>query len=114
MPLSPIPRKTAMRRLILAAALAAASVSLILSPASAASMASATGERTDNFSNAGVDTLGVDVSSVPATRDAVHKFLSSLAPDARRAVEAACAYDTRQPAGIDSQTIAFCELAMRA
>jgi len=93
-----------MRRLILAAALAAASASFALAPAMA----------NTNPNPAGVDDLGIDISSVTLTPAAVHGFLSSLAPEARRGVLAVCATFDRQPAGAGEQTLAFCADARKA
>ncbi len=92
-----------MRRLIMAAALAAASMSFALAPAFA-------------NNNPGVDDLGVDISSVTLTPTGVHSFLSSLAPDARRAVETACVNYTKNgaSAGVGEQTLAFCSDALKA
>ena len=95
-----------MRRLILAAALAAAPAFLALSPAMALT----------DTNNAGIDDLGVDISSVPFTRIGVQDFLSKLAPDTRQSVEAACHnYVTKNgSAGVDLQTITFCQQAVGA
>lgn len=87
-----------MRRLILAAALAAATSSLALVPAMA----------NINNDNAGVDDLGVDISSVVLTPASVHAFVNGLAPEVRHDVQAACANYNKNPAGMDVQTLSFC------
>lgn len=100
-----------MRRLILAAALAAASASFAIAPAMAT-----IGPDTSNTSPnaAGVDDLGLDISGVTLTTSAVHGFLSSLTPETRRGVEAACSMYDQHPAGAGEQTLAFCADAAKA
>ncbi|HVZ14803.1 MAG TPA: hypothetical protein VG894_10120 [Bauldia sp.] len=88
-----------MRRMIVAAALAAASLSFAFAPAMANS----------NPPDPGTTDLGVDISSVQLTPSGVHDFLSSLAPQTRQDVEAACGTYQRYPDSADStQTLTFC------
>jgi hypothetical protein len=100
-----------MRRLIMAAALAAAASSFALAPVMADNAPVVTSTSPDA---AGVDDLGIDISSVTLTPTGVHAFISSLAPDARRGVEAACSNYARNSAGVGEQTLAFCADAMKA
>jgi hypothetical protein len=95
-----------MRRLFMAAALAAAPIAFAFSPALALT----------DTNNPGIDDLGVDISSVPFTRAGVQDFLSTLAPETRHSVEAACDNYVRngESIGLDVQTITFCQQAVRA
>lgn len=92
-----------MRRLILAAALAAASLSF--APAFADVSAPATGSAPDA---AGVDDLGVDISGVNLSPSGVHAFLASQPSEVRRQIENACSTFTMHPGGAGEQTLAFC------
>lgn len=88
-----------MRRLILAAALAAASASFAFAPAFA------DGASPDD---PGVNDLGVDIAGVNLTPSGVHAYMASQTPDARRAIEGACqTYSAHQTAD-SPQTLAFC------
>jgi len=87
-----------MRRTIIAAALAAASLSFAFVPAMAS-----------NPPDPGTTDLGVDISSVQLTPAGVHGFLSNLDPQTRQDVEAACGTYQRYPDSADSvQTLTFC------
>ena len=89
-----------MRRIVLAAALAAASLSFGLSPASAT---------VTNPPDAGAS-LGVDIAGLPLDAADVHNFLSSLDPQTRAGVEGACVTYQRFPDEADSvQTLCFCD-----
>jgi hypothetical protein len=94
-----------MHRLIMAAAIAAAPLVFALSPAAA-----------PTINDAGVHHLGVDISAVPFTHTGVQGFLSKLSPDTRQAVESACNnyVSNGQSAGVEPQTITFCEQAVKA
>ena len=96
-----------MSRFVLAAALAAATASAAFSPAFADSTYSG---------DSGVRTLGVDISGVVLDANGVQNFLNSLGPDARKAVESACATYT-SPVNrdtTDAQTQMFCANVPRA
>jgi hypothetical protein len=99
-----------MRRLIIAAALAAAASSFAFAPV----MADDVLAPTSSPNAAGIDDLGIDISSVTLTPAGVHAFISSLAPDAQRGVVAACSNYDRNSAGVGEQTLAFCADAMKA
>ncbi len=87
-----------MRGMILAAALAAASLSFAVAPALAS-----------NSPALGTTDLGVNISSVQLTPAGVHGFLSTLDPQTRQDVEAACGTYQRYPDSADSiQTLTFC------
>jgi len=90
-----------MRRFILAAAVAAATASAAFSPAFADSAYNA---------NPGVNTIGVDVSGITLNHEGVSQYLSSLSPEARKAVESACqTYSAPvNQAALDVQTQLFC------
>ncbi len=90
-----------MRRFVLAAALAAATASLALTPAFADSTYNA---------DPGARTLGVDISGVVLDSSGVQNFMSALAPDARKAVESACATyaSSANHNTTDPQTQTFC------
>ena len=103
-----------MRRLILAAALAAASVSFALAPAFADDTDTTPATVGSSPDSAGVDDLGIDISGVMLTPSGVHAFISQLAPETRRAVEDACTTDMRYPQGIGEATLAFCADAHKA
>jgi hypothetical protein len=96
-----------MRRLILAAALAAASASFAFAPVAFADntpyLTFGTGPDA-----AGVDDLGVDISGVTLSPMAVHNFLTSQAPEVRRQIENACGVYTAHPSGAGEKTLAFC------
>lgn len=104
-----------MRRLILAAAIAAASASFALAPAFAddtdTTPPASVGSSPDS---AGVDDLGIDISGVTLTPAGVHGFISQLAPATRHAVEDACSTDMRYPQGVGEATLAFCADAHKA
>jgi hypothetical protein len=87
-----------MRRIIVAAALAAASLSFAVAPALAS-----------NPPDPGTTDLGVDISNVRLTPAGVHAFLAGLDAPTRQAVEAACGTYQRYPDSADSiQTLDFC------
>ena len=88
-----------MRRLILAAAVAAATASAGFAPAFA---------DTTYSTDPGVNTIGVDISGVVLNHAGVAKFLASLTPDGRKAVESACQTYSRPANGADVQTQMFC------
>jgi hypothetical protein len=93
-----------MRGMILAAALAAASLSLAVAPALA----------NTSPADPGTADLGVDIANVQLTPSGVHGFLSSLDPQTRTDVQAACGtYDTYPDSADSTQTIRFCRDAMR-
>ncbi len=102
-----------MRRLILAAALAAASASFAFAPAAFAdndpSLTYGTGPDA-----AGVDDLGVDISGVNLSPAAVHAFLAQQSPEVRRQIENACGLYSTHPASAGEQTLAFCADAGKA
>lgn len=90
-----------MRGLILAAAVAATTAAFGLTPAFANSTYSG---------DAGVRSLGVDISGVVLDANGVQNFLNGLGPDARKAVKSACATYT-SPANrmtTSPQTQMFC------
>jgi hypothetical protein len=92
-----------MRRLILAAALAAASMSYVLAPAA---YAEAVGN--NEADDAGVDTLGIDLTGVNISPAGVHAYMLKQSADERRTIENACrTYDTH-PTGAGAITLAFC------
>jgi hypothetical protein len=86
-----------MRRLILAAALAAASMSYALAPAAYA-----------EDPPLGVESLGIDLSGVNISPAGVHTYLAQQTPAERRALEDACQNYNAHPAGVDEATLAFC------
>jgi hypothetical protein len=86
-----------MRLTIVAAALAAASLSVAFSPAFA------TTTRTE---------LGVDITDAGNTHAQVQKFLAALHPDTRRAVIEGCKHYLSEPADVQETTISFCKLAL--
>jgi hypothetical protein len=90
-----------MRLTIVAAALAAASLSFAFSPAFAASNAELRSE------------LGIDITDAGNTHAQVQRFLASLEPDARRAVLDGCRHFLAEPIQAhQSTTIPFCKLAL--
>ncbi|HVY19271.1 MAG TPA: hypothetical protein VHA70_04205 [Bauldia sp.] len=92
-----------MRRLILAAALAAASMSYALAPAA---YAEAVGN--NEADAAGVDTLGIDLTGVNISPAGVHAYMAQQSPRERRVIENACStYDTH-PTMAGEETLAFC------
>jgi hypothetical protein len=88
-----------MRRLILAAALAAASASFAFAPAYA------TGALSDD---PGVNDLGVDIYGVQLTPAGVHAYMASQTPDTQRAIEGACQTYTAHQTADSPETQAFC------
>jgi hypothetical protein len=99
-----------MRRLILAAALAATSASFAMAPAMATVVQPPIIGSTSPDA-AGVDDLGLDISGVTLTPAGVHGFIASLPAETRRGVEAACSMYDQHPAGAGEQTLAFCAQA---
>ena len=85
-----------MRTTLVAAALAAASLSFVLSPALANP----------------VSELGIDITAAGNSHAEVQKFLEKLQPDTRRSVIDGCRYYLKEPATVQEQTIAFCKLAL--
>ncbi len=96
-----------MRRLILAAALAAASASFAFAP-----VAFADNDPSLTYGTApdapGVDELGVNLTGVDLSPSGVHAFLASQNPQVRRQIENSCNLYSTHPAGADEQTLAFC------
>jgi hypothetical protein len=92
-----------MRRLILAAALAAASMSYALAPAA---YAEAVGN--NEADDAGVDTLGIDLTGVNISPAGVHAYMQQQTPQERRVIENACQTFDTHPTGAGAITLAFC------
>ncbi len=88
-----------MCRLILAAALAAASASFAFAPAFA------DGAFSDD---PGVNDLGVDIGGVNLTPSGVHAYLAAQSPEMRRELVNACNTYLTHPAGAGEATLAFC------
>jgi hypothetical protein len=84
-----------MRLTIVAAALAALSLSSALSPAAAA-----------------INELGIDISLAGNTHAEVQAYLATLNPDTRKAVLDGCRHSLQQPVQADASTINFCKLAL--
>jgi hypothetical protein len=97
-----------MRRIILAAALAAASVSYALAPAAFAETADPSATFGTGPDPAGVDELGVNITGVNLTPSGVQAFFAQQSPETQREIMNAChTYDTH-PTGAGEQTLSFC------
>ena len=85
-----------MRLTIIAAALAASSLSFAFSPAFAKSLSE----------------LGVDITMAGNTPADVQKWLDALQPDTKKAVLDGCATYLKDQTDVEEQTISFCKLAL--
>jgi hypothetical protein len=105
-----------MRLTIVAAALAAASLSFASSPAFAAhdgSPSDPTGAGRTSHQGRVAPDLGVNITLAGNTHAEVQKFLASLKPDTRRMVLAGCRHYLMQPLQPRwPETIPFCKLAL--
>jgi ABC-type molybdate transport system permease subunit len=85
-----------MRLTIIAAALAASSLSVAFSPAFAKSLSE----------------LGVDITAAGNTPAEVQTWLAALKPDTKKAVLDGCATYLNDQTDVEEQTITFCKLAV--
>lgn len=105
-----------MRLTIVAAALAAAALSLAFSPAFAAhdgSPSDPTGQGGTSHQGRVATDLGVNITLAGNTHAEVQRFLAKLKPDTRQLVLAGCRHYLAEPVQTRwPETITFCEKAL--
>jgi hypothetical protein len=96
-----------MKRIAIAAAIAAVSASLTLAALPASAHAPYASD-----DNTGMSTLGVDISGVGSDPSSVYQFLSQLSPDARQAVIGGCRTYLGAQEDAAPTVIPFCQTAV--